>query len=102
MTEEEYQQRIIDTALLRGWRVAHFRPAKTSRGWRTPMQGHTGFPDLVLARQGYVIVPEVKTDTGRLRPGQREWIDALGAHARLWRPRDWHDVEAELQRPEET
>jgi hypothetical protein len=52
----------------------------------------------VLARDGVLIVPENKTDTGRLRPGQAEWLDALGPHGRLWRPRDWPEVHAELTR----
>jgi len=97
VTEADYQQRVLDTAVLLGWHVAHFRPARTARGWRTPMQGQPGFPDLVLARGGTVILAELKTDRGQPKPDQLAWLDALGEHGRLWRPRDWTDVLAELK-----
>lgn len=96
MTEADYVTRIIDTAHTLGWHVAHFRPARTSRGWRTPMQGDPGFPDLVLARNGRVLLVEIKTNRGRIRHQQRAWLDALGPHATVWRPRDWPDVLATL------
>ena len=96
MTEDDFQSRIIETAQLHGWRVAHFRAARTSRGWRTPVQGDAGFPDLVLARRGALIVAELKSDTGRVAPDQRAWLDQLGGHGRLWWPRDWPAVLAEI------
>ena len=52
------------------------------------MQGHIGFPDLVLAREGVVIFAELKAEKGRLRPDQEKWIAALGA-CYVWRPSDW-------------
>jgi hypothetical protein len=73
MNEADYQARIIDTARLHGWRCAHFRPAHTAKGWRTPIEGDRGFPDLVLARDGHIIIAELKSDRGRLGPGQSEW-----------------------------
>jgi hypothetical protein len=96
-TEDDFQRRIIDTARLHGWRLAHFRPARTARGWATPITGDVGFPDLVLARHGTVILAELKSDTGGLGPGQPEWLVAAGAHARLWRPVDWPAILAELE-----
>lgn len=97
MTETEFQQRILDTAHLYGWMTHHTRPAQTTRGWRTPITGHQGFPDLVLARAGRLIVAELKTDRGKLGPGQPEWLHTLGTHGRLWRPRDWNTVLTELK-----
>jgi hypothetical protein len=98
MTESDFQRRVIQAAHLYGWRVAHFRPAMSRSGrWSTPMEGDRGFPDLVLARGGRVLVAELKTDAGRLGPGQEDWLSALGEHARLWRPRDWQAVLAEIQ-----
>jgi hypothetical protein len=97
VTEAEFQDRITQAATLNGWRWAHFRAAQVRNGrWATPQSGHPGFPDLVLARDGVLIIPENKTDTGRLRPGQAEWLDALGDHGRLWRPEDWPQIHAEL------
>jgi hypothetical protein len=97
LTEDQFQKRVIETAKLYGWKVSHFRAALTRSGrWATPVQGHKGFPDLVLARAGRIIVAELKTDKGRVSPEQKEWLAALGEYGRLWRPRDWDSVLAEL------
>jgi hypothetical protein len=51
-SEASFLEQIIDLAHLFGWRVAHFRAARTFSGWRTPVQGDgKGFPDLVLCRR---------------------------------------------------
>lgn len=63
------------------------------------MQGHEGFPDLVLARDGVVIFAELKTDKGRLGPGQKEWAEEIGAQYRLWRPKDMPQIIETLKRP---
>lgn len=97
LSEADWQRRVMDAAKAHGWRVAHFRPARTQRGnWITPMAGHPGFPDLVLGRGGVVICAELKSQRGQLGPGQAEWLDALGEHGRLWRPSDWPTVLAVL------
>jgi hypothetical protein len=98
LSEEDLQARILQAAELYGWRVIHHRPAKTGKGWRTPMSGHPGFPDLVLARDGVVIVAELKSRRGQPSDDQRLWLEALGAHARLWRPADWPAIQNELRR----
>lgn len=93
MTEEQLQRAVIELARLTGWRVAHFRPALTSHGWRTAVEADgAGFPDLVLVRRQLVVFAELKSDRGTLTPGQREWADALteaGQEMFVWRPRDW-------------
>ena len=51
-----------------------------------------GFPDLVIVGSR-MIIRELKTERGRLRPEQRTWLDALtaaGQDADIWRPRDLH------------
>jgi hypothetical protein len=96
LTEAQFQQRIVDLAKLTGWHCVHYRPAWQGGKWRTPMTGHAGAPDLILARRGVVILAELKTDRGRLSVEQDAWIDALGEHARVWRPDDWDDIAAEL------
>lgn len=98
LSEEDLQTRILQAATLYGWRAAHFRPARTAKGWRTPMSGDPGFPDLVLARDGVLIVPELKSRRGRTSPDQDLWLEALGPHARLWRPADWPAIQNELRR----
>lgn len=97
MSEADWQRRLIDTAKLAGFMVAHFRPALTRSGrWATPMQGDKGFPDLVLAKDGQVLVAELKTDIGRTTVEQRAWLAALGGHGRLWRPAQWEAVLLDL------
>ena len=97
LSEADLQRRLLDLARLRGWRVAHFRPARTAQGWRTPITGHPGFPDLGLARSGRILAVELKSATGRPTAEQLAWLDALGPFGRLWRPADWDAIVRTLQ-----
>ena len=99
MSEDEFKSRVIDTAKHHGWRVHHTRPARTTQGWRTPVEGHAGLPDLVLARDGLVILAELKSDTGDVSDDQGLWLEAAGPSGRLWRPADWLEILAELSTP---
>lgn len=96
ISEAEFQQQVIEFAHLFRWRVAHFRPAKTNKGWRTPVAADgAGFPDLVLAKNGRVIFAELKAQKGKLRPEQTAWIaDVNGV---VWRPSDWDVIEKTLR-----
>lgn len=99
LSEGELQTRILQAAELYGWRVHHGRPALNRNGkWSTPIQGHPGFPDLVLSRDGMVILAELKSRKGKTSPDQDLWLEALGEHARLWRPADWVSIQNELRR----
>lgn len=100
MSEDAWLQRVLNTATVHGWLATHFRPAQTAKGWRTPLQGYPGVPDLILARHGRVILAELKSDTGQPTPEQRHWLTELGDHGRLWRPGDWDTVLAELSKRE--
>ena len=98
LSEADFQRTVIDLAVRLGWRVHHSRPAMHASGrWATPLQGHPGLPDLVLARDGVVLLAELKRHHGRVTPGQREWLAALGGHGRLWTPALWPEVVAELR-----
>jgi VRR-NUC domain-containing protein len=96
MTEFQFMGRIIEFAVLHKWMVNHQRPAKTKDGWRTATQGHAGFPDLVLARRGVLILAEVKSDSGKLSALQERWLAELGPHGRIWFPKDWAKIMQEL------
>lgn len=104
MTEEEWVNRLIDFAQLCRWLVTHFRPAWTARGYRTPVQGQAGFPDLVLVRAPRIEFIECKV-ASRVRPDQRLWLAALGACSlispqvgvRLWTPSDWAEAQQVLR-----
>lgn len=94
MNEGAWKSWVIDYAMWHKWRVCHVRPAQTEKGWRTPYEGHSGLPDLILARCGVVLLVELKSDTGRApTPDQVLWINAAGQFGYVWRPRDRPIVE---------
>lgn len=98
ITETQFAARVIAYAQLRQWHVVHYRPARTATGWRTPLIGHRGAPDLLLAREGTVILAELKSEKGAMRAGQAAWGKAIGnIHYRLWRPSNWGEIEQELK-----
>ncbi len=79
MSESDLQTAIVDLAHLYGWRIAHFRPAQTKYGWRTPVSADgKGFPDLCLVKGGKLIFWEVKSGYSPLREEQDEWLKRLG------------------------
>lgn len=101
MTEGEFQAAVIGLARLHGWKVAHFRPALTAKGWRTPMQGDRGFPDLVLAKGGRVIFAELKAKGKYPTHEQTDWINELrgeNVEVYVWRPTDMDQVQMTLTR----
>jgi len=95
--EDVFTDAVIELAMIQGWRVAHFRPAKTAKGYRTPMQGHVGWPDLALAKGGRFIAAELKSARGKPSNEQLDWLAALGDHGRLWRPSDIREIEETLR-----
>lgn len=97
-TETQFQNSIIDYAKLRGWLVFHDNDSRRNRA---------GFPDLVLAREGEVVFAELKSQHGRIRPEQHQWLESLAPETTeadgathsvyLWRPADWTEIERVLQ-----
>lgn len=103
MTEAELLGGVMDLCKLLGFYVHHCRPAKTEKGWRTPIQGDAGFVDLVICGRNDVLFRELKSDTGKPSLEQADWITRLveaGADVTIWRPRDMRAglIEAELKR----
>lgn len=97
VSEADFQAAVIDYAWLRQWLVTHFRPARTMAGYRTPITGTPGFPDLVLARDGVVLIAELKRQHARVAPMQQQWLTQIGGIGRLWRPSDWPEIMKELR-----
>jgi hypothetical protein len=95
MGEQDLQGAVIDLCRLLHLRVAHFRPARSNLGWRTPVGADgAGFPDLVIVGPGGLAFRELKSDRGRLSADQKLWRAALydaEADYDLWRPVDWLD-----------
>ena len=99
MSEKTLQDRVVDRAKRRGWRVAH-----AGKGWVgdqetgagqfvTPMA--PGWPDLMLFNPemaGYkAIAMELKREEGIVSPEQHVWLDLLnrcGIPAVVVRPSD--------------
>ena len=102
ISESDFQQSVIDLAQLSGWKVAHFTVGITKAGYRTPMIGDKGYPDITAVKNGQLIFAELKTEKGKPSTDQQDWLMALGevsymAQANisvyLWRPSDWTTIE---------
>jgi hypothetical protein len=100
MSEDQFCRLVIRFAQLHKWRVAHFRPARTGKGWRTPCQGDAkGFPDLLLVKGPRLLAVELKVGKNKLTQEQFDWLSALmGARVEthVWRPEHWSEIEAVL------
>lgn len=93
--EADWQRTVLDLAKMMGWRIAHFRPAMTTKGWRTPVAADgAGFPDLYLIRERAIHL-ELKRENGKLSDAQKDWIRALlNAQVEVYvcRPRHLEDL----------
>lgn len=114
-SEAAFQQQVLNLAGFYDWRCYHTHDSRRSQ---------PGFPDLVLVRGPELIFAELKTEKGRVRPEQAEWIAALSevgaavdavaqaaaldgyqpgdqtprVDVYLWRPSDFDDLHARLAR----
>lgn len=103
MSERDLQDLIIEIAQLNGWLLVHFRAARTKDGsYVTAIQGHAGFPDLVLVRGERLLFAELKSKRGRVDQDQRNWLDRLAITERvevyLWRPAHLEAIKQILSR----
>jgi hypothetical protein len=93
VSEDEFLTAVLDLAQLRRWHVLHLRPARTARGWETPIQaGGKGWPDVFATRGARAIALELKSAHGQTTPEQDRWIsdlDQAGIQALVVRPADW-------------
>ena len=95
MSEKEYSKQIEHLFKLFGWRYSHFRPAWTTKGWRTAISGNAGFPDYVMVKGGRLIFAEIKSGGNKPSLEQWEWLEALGrAGAEVYL---WHEGEDTLE-----
>lgn len=103
ISEAVFLQQVIELAEILGWEAAHFRPALTRHGWRTPVQGSLGkgFPDLLLcnAKQRRIVLAELKVTTNP-DPDQVRVLRVLadsGVEVYVWRPDDFDEIQAALR-----
>lgn len=102
VTEEAFLQAVMEMAQLFGWATAHFRPARTGRGWRTAVQGDgKGWPDLAAVRPPRFLFAELKSEKGKLSVAQAAWLERLrgcpGVETYQWGPRDMDAIEETLR-----
>lgn len=103
--EKQFQRTVTATAKAEGWRMFHVERAQVKGGrWVTNTGGDPGVPDLWLVRAGVLLVIELKAKGGRPRPGQAEWIDALGLVPGVTAimgatPADWPAIQVLLTTP---
>lgn len=102
ITHEEFDHLFYQVAHGFGWRAAHFRPAQTSKGYRTPVSGDgKGFLDWLCVRDRLVVI-ELKTKKDKLRPDQEEWKaawEAIKAEVHVFWPKDWEELVDVLSQP---
>ncbi|MDD3102552.1 MAG: hypothetical protein PHE59_05405 [Patescibacteria group bacterium] len=95
ITHEELDRLFLKIAHGFGWKAAHFRPAKTAKGWRTPVAGDgKGFLDWLLVKDR-VLAIELKTQDDQLRPEQKEWVgtwEGAGVEVHVFWPKDWDEL----------
>lgn len=87
VTEAAFLAAVLGAAETFGWRAWHDYDARRNRA---------GWPDVILLRGDRLIALELKSERGRVRPEQAEWLRALdqvpGVVARVARPRDWDTI----------
>lgn len=88
--------RVTDYARHRQWSWMHIQPGLNERGrYRTPVSGPlgSGWPDLVLVRNGRLIFAELKAQSRKPTGLQETVLGVLSsiplAEVYVWRPSDW-------------
>lgn len=88
MSERDLSQHVVSLARVLGWKVARWPT------WRATGTD-PGVPDLIMARNGVVILAELKAVGGKLSPAQEAWASAIAdgpvesAIYYLWTPEHW-------------
>jgi hypothetical protein len=87
ISEADLSSLIVEVARLGGWRRYHTFSSKRS--------AH-GYPDWTFVKGERLLFVELKSETGKLRDDQAEWLDALaqvaGVETYVWRPSDWDEL----------
>lgn len=68
LTEAQFSGLVVDVARFGGWKRYHTHDSRRS---------NHGFPDWVFVKGPRLIFAELKSEVGKVRDDQREWLDAL-------------------------
>ena len=95
MSEKTLTEMVKSALRATGWMAAHFHDSRrqVKPGVFIGDAAAKGFPDIVAARGGRLLVAELKSEKGKFRDGQEDWLDAfsrVGAEVFVWRPEHWH------------
>lgn|SRR3990167_7349518 len=93
VSEKAFQQQVEDLARLLKWKVYHTRDSRRSE---------PGFPDLILLRNGIMLVAELKREGKKPTAKQNEWLREFGklpaqVITRVWYPSDIEAIERLLR-----
>lgn len=76
--ELDCERTVIEACKVLGFRVHGERAAVSRRGmWATPIKGDAGWPDLVIAGHGHVLVVELKRKPRKVTEDQAAWLAEL-------------------------
>lgn len=94
LSEKRLTDSVKRCLMAQGWMSAHFHDSRrqVQPGVFVGDSAAKGFPDIVAIRGSRLLIVELKSEKGRLRPEQPEWLDAfsaIGAEVFLWRPSHW-------------
>ena len=101
ITEQDFMGQVIELAHIFHWLCVHFRSVHIQRSngstyYQTPVQADgEGFPDLILLRDKTILAVELKSEKGKVRQTQKEWLEKLaraGIPTYIWRPSDFDDI----------
>ena len=95
-----WEAEILRLAKVKGWLCHHVRPGRTAKGWRSPISGFPGWPDIALAHpRGDLFFVEAKTGAAKPDLNQQVWhaaIRAAGIDCFVLRPEDRDTLVARL------
>ena len=69
MNENDLLIGVTDALTAHGWRWSHPR-----RSDKAQMMGHAGVPDILAARNGRLLLIELKSEMGKLTEDQKAWF----------------------------
>ncbi len=98
MNEAALLRQVIEYLGYRGILATRHNSGHVRIGSRDIHLGNEGWPDIIgVLPDGRFLGIEVKTDTGRLRPSQREWFRRVPPRAVTFFARSVEDVERGLR-----
>ena len=99
-SEWQFQNFVIARAINNGWSHYHAPDNKPDKNGRIQSGIVKGFPDIVLVKGSKLVFAELKTETGRVSPEQKDWLAKLastGCETYVWRPSMWKEVNEFLE-----